>query len=194
MRSPLNIFLAICFIVVLALTFLVRPDPTKRNVEFLPNMVFSVAYETMSENPNFSNGMTQQSSVAGTIPRGYKPLHYSATPEEALRAGNELTNPFTAGDEKHVARGAAAYGTFCFPCHGGAGLGDGPVTKFGYPPPPSLLAERALAMKDGQLFHVLSYGQGNMPSYASQVSADDRWNIVLHIRALQVKATEGAQK
>ena len=58
----------------------------------------------------------------------------------------------------------------------------GPVAQRGYPPPPSLLAEHAQKMKDGQLFHILTYGQNNMPSYASQLSRDDRWNVVLYVR------------
>ena len=40
-------------------------------------------------------------------------------------------------------------------------------------------------MKDGQLFHILTYGQNNMPSYASQLSRDDRWNAIIHVRSLQ---------
>ena len=37
------------------------------------------------------------------------------------------------------------------------------------------------------MFHVLSYGQGNMAPYASQVDRDDRWKAILHVRALQEK-------
>jgi mono/diheme cytochrome c family protein len=44
-------------------------------------------------------------------------------------------------------------------------------------------------MKDGQLFHVLTYGQNNMPSYASQLSRDDRWNAILYVRTMQATAT-----
>ena len=43
-------------------------------------------------------------------------------------------------------------------------------------------------MKDGQMFHVLSYGQNNMPSYASQLSRDDRWNVIVYLRSLQSAA------
>jgi mono/diheme cytochrome c family protein len=43
-------------------------------------------------------------------------------------------------------------------------------------------------MKDGQLFHILTYGQNNMPSYASQLSRDDRWNVILYVRAMQSAA------
>lgn len=40
-------------------------------------------------------------------------------------------------------------------------------------------------MADGQLFHIVSAGQANMPGYAAQVLPDDRWRAILHLRALQ---------
>jgi mono/diheme cytochrome c family protein len=40
-------------------------------------------------------------------------------------------------------------------------------------------------MKDGQMFHVLTYGQGNMPAFSSTLSRDDRWSVILHVRLLQ---------
>jgi mono/diheme cytochrome c family protein len=43
-------------------------------------------------------------------------------------------------------------------------------------------------MKDGQLFHVLTYGQNNMPFYASQLSREDRWNVILYVRTMQAAA------
>lgn len=48
-------------------------------------------------------------------------------------------------------------------------------------------------MKDGQMFHVVTYGFGNMPSYAVQVSREDRWKAILHIRDLQRKEAAAAQ-
>ena len=59
------------------------------------------------------------------------------------------------------------------------------MTLRGVPPPPSLLADKALKMKDGQLFHIVTYGQANMASYAGQVTTEDRWAVILHIRHLQ---------
>ena len=46
-----------------------------------------------------------------------------------------------------------------------------------------------MKMKDGQLFHVLTYGQNNMPFYASQLSREDRWNVILYVRTMQAAAT-----
>lgn len=35
------------------------------------------------------------------------------------------------------------------------------------------------------MFHVLTYGQANMPSYASQVDREDRWRVIEYVRQLQ---------
>jgi mono/diheme cytochrome c family protein len=56
------------------------------------------------------------------------------------------------------------------------------------PPPPSLVAGRALTLKDGQIFHILTYGQNNMASYASQIDREDRWRAILYVRSLQMRA------
>ncbi|MDP6610276.1 MAG: cytochrome c [Vicinamibacterales bacterium] len=163
-------------------------DQTLPNFEFLPEMVRSVPAEAFSESAVFGDGVTMRPPVAGTIPRGWMPLHYEATEEDALRAGVELVNPFSPDDAAALARGARVYAAWCQVCHGGGGLGDGPVTRRGVPPPPSLLAEHALEMPDGQMFHVSTYGQNNMAAYAAQVSREDRWKAILHIRSLQEQA------
>jgi mono/diheme cytochrome c family protein len=145
----------------------------------------SPAYDSFAPNPNFADGMTLRTPPAGTVARGQEPLPYKATPEDALRAGLELHSPFSDKDENHVQRGAAVFTNFCQACHGPFGLGDGAVTQGGFPPPPSLLARRALRMPEGQMFHVLTYGQGRMPSVAPQLSRADRWSAILYVRQLQ---------
>lgn len=167
---------------------LLRPDHKQRNFEFMPDMAYSPAYASLTPNPNFPDGMTQRRPVAGTVAQGYPPLHYQATPADAARAGEELTNPFGAGDSLALSRGAVVYATFCQVCHGPTGAGDGIVARRGYPPPPSLTAEHARTIKDGQIFHILTYGQNNMPSYVSQVMRDDRWKVILYVRQLQQNA------
>jgi hypothetical protein len=40
-------------------------------------------------------------------------------------------------------------------------------------------------MKDGQMFHVLTYGQKLMPSHASQLPPHERWRLIKYVRRLQ---------
>jgi mono/diheme cytochrome c family protein len=186
-RMALNVALGVGVAVLTGVNMTVRNDPARPNFEFLPEMARSIPYDAFSENPNFRDGKTLQSPVAGTIARGYRPIHYTASPEDAARAARELTNPYTSDDKPAAERGAVLY-TFCRPCHGPTGNGDGPVVMKGYPAPPPVSADKTRNLADGQIFHIITFGQKNMPSHATQLSREDRWKVILHIRALQKAA------
>jgi mono/diheme cytochrome c family protein len=158
-------------------------DPTRTNLEFVPEMVDSVPFDTFSPNPVTHDGKTLMLPAKGTIPRGFTPFHYGPGPVEAERAGRELSSPVPESPEV-LARGEKVFRTFCTPCHGAAGQGDGPVVPR-FPQPPSLTAAHAKAMPDGRIFHVITHGQGLMPSHASQIAADDRWRAIHWVRSLQ---------
>src|SRR5215472_17306645 len=184
-RIVLNAFLLAALLISVGASWLLTPNPARPNFEFLPQMAHAPRSNAFSPNPNFSNGATLQRPEPGTIPRELMPLHYAVTPQDANRAGHELQNPLSVDNQRARNRGGFVFANYCAVCHGAGGAGNGPVAQRGYPPPPSLLAEHAEKMKDGQLFHILTYGQNNMPSYASQLSRDDRWNAILHVRSLQ---------
>jgi len=188
-RVVLNAFLLLAVIASVCASWILSSDPTRPNFEFLPQMAHSPRYNAFAPNPNFADGTTLQRPEPGTIARGSMPLHYTATPQDALRAGEELKSPLDLSNVRARERGAFVFSNFCAVCHGAGGAGNGPVAQRGYPPPPSLLADHALKMKDGQVFHVLTYGQNNMPSYASQLSREDRWNVILYVRTMQAAAT-----
>lgn len=188
MITKLNIVLMLLFVLLVGTVFLVRRDYTERNIEILPGMVAHVAYPALSGNSATRDGKLMQAPVEGTVARGYAPVPYQATPADARRAGEELRNPLpTADSVATVVRGATVFATMCAPCHGLTGTGDGIIPQRGFPPPPSLFAEQAMKMKDGQMFHVITFGQANMPALAAQVGRDDRWRVISYIRSLQLQ-------
>lgn len=181
----INLILFIGIIVNIGLNWLVSRDFKQLNRMYFPEMVFSVPYNSFAINPNFSDGKTLQQPPENSIARGFMPMHYSANESGALKAASELDNPFLDGSPDVKLRGAYIYQDFCLPCHGPKGEGDGAISLRGYPPPPSLGSEKSTTMNDGQMFHILSYGQGNMPDYSSQISRSDRWKVITHVRELQ---------
>src|SRR6516162_4180889 len=225
-RRVVNAFLLLALAGSLGLHWLAGRDLTRRNVEVLPDMAYSPAYDSYAPNPNFPDGKTLQLPEPGTIPRGRLPLHYTLSFEDVLRAGDELHNPvglpgFAASaagllgspfgqgpllvastlgpgrtnlfaDDRARERGAFVFTNYCQMCHGPEGKGDGPMVQQlvqrSVPPPASLLAPQTVQRKDGELFHVLTYGQRNMSSQAAQLSRADRWKVILHVRSLQQKA------
>jgi mono/diheme cytochrome c family protein len=98
---------------------------------------------------------------------------------EAVRAGAELRNPYTA-NQKTLEEGKALFQTYCQVCHGPQGKGDGPIASK-IPPPPSYLSERLMGFPSGRIFHVITMGTGKMPAYAAQLNADERWKIVAYV-------------
>jgi len=192
-RVTLNWLLLILLLLAAAAHFWIDPDPGTPSPPFLPEMVRSIPYDSFSPNPVFADGKTLQAPVAGTIPRELPALPYRATEEDALRAGQDLTNPHPPSDREAAARGALQFRRMCAPCHGPGGGGGGKVVQRGYPPPPSLLSPAALALADGTIFHIISFGKGNMPSHAAQIDREDRWKIISHIRSLQAKAPTADQ-
>ncbi len=181
----LNIGLTVALLLSLGANGAIRRNFARPAPDFLPDMVRTARYNAFAPNPNFADGKTLQPPEPGTIPRDLPPLHYRPDAQDAARAGRELTSPLAPEDGAARERGATLFKSFCQPCHGEAGRGDGPVVSRGFPAPPPLDAEHAVKLKDGQLFHILTYGQGNMASYASQLSRQDRWRVIRYVRSLQ---------
>lgn len=175
-----------CFAMTLALGALALAGCTatseKRAYEYMPDMARDPAYKAYAPNPVTRDGLTLQRPVAGTIPRGYQPFHYGAGDAEAERAGRELHNPYQP-TARTLEEGKALFQTYCLVCHGAQGKGDGPIAGK-IPPPPSYTSQRVLPFPEGRIFHVVTMGSGKMPSYASQLSADERWKIVTYVKTV----------
>lgn len=171
----------------LTLAALLWPDPSRRNLAYAPDMAASPAVGTYEGEDRRAGASTLRTPVIGTVPRGALPLHYEPSEADAQRAALELEMPVSIANEPTDLRVAQSFQAFCQPCHGRDGHGDGITIKRGFQPPPSLLTQRARDMKDGQMFHVLTYGQKLMPSHASQLPPNDRWRLIKHIRALQAR-------
>lgn len=161
-------------------------DGEKTQRMLFPDMVASVPYDAYDPNPVTSSGQTLMVPPEGTVPVGYEPFSYGPGEEEALRAAAELVNPLEPAKET-LARGNEIYETMCLVCHGAGGEGDGPIIGR-FPNPPSLLAEHARSYSDGRIFHVISRGQGLMPSHAVQVRSEDRWKVIHYLRQLQASS------
>jgi mono/diheme cytochrome c family protein len=153
----------------------------------MPDMARSLPYDSFAPNPVTRDGKTLMAPVAGTVPRGFEPFHYDATPEDAARAGRELHSPLAA-DDATLGRGKALFETFCAVCHGARGLGDGPLTGR-IPNPPAYTSERVRGMAPGQIFHVITRGSGRMPSYAAQITPAERWSIVAWVETLRAQGS-----
>ncbi|MHC5210700.1 MAG: c-type cytochrome [Planctomycetota bacterium] len=181
-------FLVVCALllgVLLGLQVLTRPDPTQRNHEIFTEMAYGQGYDAWEPNAHFADGRTVQPLVAGVVPRGRLPFPYGDGPEEATRAGAELVNPVPADDPLIEELGSELFRINCVICHDARGTGQGKAVLRGMLPPPNLHAARATGIADGELFHIITRGQGNMDSYAVALSEHERWLVIGWVRQLQ---------
>lgn len=123
----MNWVMGVALVSTVLLHWLLGTDPTQPNQEFLPDMVRSVPYDSFSPHSLLPDKSAMQAPEPGTIARGQMPLHYRATPADAVRAGVELINPLAGKQSRWLPHGAQVYGNYCQVCHGAAGQGDGPV-------------------------------------------------------------------
>ena len=167
-------------------------DGNDPGYEYMPNMYRSPSYDTYTENPIFENGITSQQPVKGTIPRGFIPFEYENSLEDYLRAGNELKNPLVLNSET-LEEGKQLYEMFCKHCHGVKGDGKGSISHPLYSGVPSYsdkLAPRRTGasmseLKDGNIYHAITFGLNAMGPHASQLTQEERWKIVHYVNVLQ---------
>ena len=128
----------------------------------------------------FKDGIGMRPPVEGTVARGFMPYPFKGKPEDAAQY---LVDPLLPTKEV-LDRGKSKYLTFCSPCHGNFARGDSRL-QGQFPNPPTLHSDKVRNWTDGRIYHVITEGQNAMPSYAPQISPEDRWAIINYIRVLQ---------
>jgi putative copper export protein/mono/diheme cytochrome c family protein len=84
-----------------------------------------------------------------------------------------------------VAAGAKIYQANCASCHGPRGFGDGPRTAGRSMRPTPLTGFHLLERPDGEMFWLLTKGQGPaMPGFEAQLTEDQRWAAIDYVRSL----------
>lgn len=154
----------------------------------LNKLLFITPYGWMSEQDKelpqkksifFSDGFGMRKPVSGTVARDFIPYPYMGQTTPAA----VLTNPLLPTDEV-LALGKRKFLTFCSPCHGNTADGDSRL-RGQFPSPPTLHSDKIRNYPDGMIYHIITNGQNAMPSYALQVTREERWAIINYIRVLQ---------
>ncbi|MGF2411304.1 c-type cytochrome [Ferruginibacter sp.] len=165
---------------------------------YMPDMTYSRAYETYAvhDSTKFTTDPSDASHkiyynnqpVNGTVKRG--DLFPFTVPNDSnglLNLSSQVLNPLPALSTADSAEASRLFNINCAVCHGAKGENNGPVAaKIGGVK--SIIA-LSPTYSDGRLFFVLTYGQNNMGSYASQLDKKQRWMIVKYIRMLEPKTT-----
>lgn len=134
----------------------------------------------------FYNGASMRDPVPGTIPIG------GLKEDGAFFTGKGPDGQFVAKipepvDAALLERGQQRYAIYCQPCHDARGDGKGILFQRGNVPTASFHQEKILKYPDGQIFDVITNGQGLMPAYRWPIQAPDRWAIIAYVRELERK-------
>lgn len=169
---------------------------------YMPDMAYSRAYETYAyrDTALFTMDMGKRGKdmiyyngqpVMGTIKRGE--LFPYTVPNDSnglIVLSAQVKNPLPPLNTHDSLEAARLFNINCAICHGDKAEANGPMApKVGGVK--SIIAA-APGYSDGRIFHIMTYGQNNMGSYASQLDRKQRWMIVQYIRTLQPKPEAGA--
>lgn len=105
-------------------------------------------------------------------------------------------NPLQTSAE-NIEEGKQAFNAYCNVCHGNDGQNTGvPFADHISPPIPLLNSEEVQSYTDGQLKRILNDGiwPSGMPGSAGTLSDDEQWAIVLYLRHLPPKGSQGMPK
>ena len=157
-------------------------DKRSPQVQYMPDMYVSVPYKT--DGSNGLNGTPVNSKpVAGTIPRGGHPAYdIPNTIDGYEKARAELTNPLEASEE-NLEKGKKTYEIYCISCHGKKGDGNGYLSqaeKFNGIP-----NYKDRDINAGTIYHVIMHGKNLMGSHSSQMTYEERWQVVHYVEKLR---------
>jgi mono/diheme cytochrome c family protein len=166
----------------------------KPHFHVIPDMDFQDYRGPQAPSEVFPDGTTERPPIGGTVARG--DLRDDDHLHRGLTDGRWATSfpPELDLSQRAIERGRERYGVYCTPCHGQSGDGLGMIHKralavgaaaTGWVQPSNLTEAGFVRQPHGQLFNTISHGIRTMPGYNAQISVEDRWNIVLYLRALQ---------
>ena len=115
------------------------------------------------------------------------PVHGGEPPMTLEQATVQMHNPLQATPE-NLAKGKDQFNTYCAPCHGESGQGNGPVAHLMTKPPDNLIAGTSKDLPDGYIYGAIRDGILTMPSYAQEVPPEQRWQVVMYLRSMQSAA------
>lgn len=184
---------------------------TEPPIRLFPDMDEQDVLKAQSPSEFFADGQGARQPVAGTQPLGFNPQgarEIGGIPEHEFGGGagyyysGHVGDYFGTGMPEELAldensarqlieRGRERYGIYCAICHGSSGDGLGVAGNYGVPGIANLHLGpfQADSYPDGRMYHVITYGQGQMGGYGANIPVRDRWAIVAYVRTLQAAKT-----
>jgi mono/diheme cytochrome c family protein len=188
-----NIYLVTVFLVVLAVSVLGFRGTkfTKPPMDVFPEWAFpgmkrQPKYKPQGSSAFFADGRVDRPLPAHVVSR--EPLRN----DDALYLGKQPDGAWLRGfpagvtiDAATMAHGRERFTIYCQPCHGALGDGNGVTKQYGMGATPSYHDDRLRQMAEGEIFNTITNGKATMMPYGDKLRPEERWAVILYVRALQ---------
>ena len=182
-------------ILILVTTFISCRDKREPGRVYMPDMAYSRAYEAYAANNLKQNGINYINyPVEGTVRRGDLFAYTIPNDSNGYKMAVTVKNPLPALDSNQMLEAQRLYNINCAICHGENMDAQGPLAVSGKVGGiANLKLDQFIKQPEGQMFHVVTYGKGNMGSYAAQLDRKQRWMVVQYVKSEQVKGSAAAK-
>ena len=163
---------------------------------YMPDMTYSRAYETyaptaerLANSEADGDPFYNNKPVAGTVARGEMVSYQLPNDSAGYAQSFTVPNPLDRATLNYK-EAERLYLINCAICHGTKLDGNGPLYRGGEGPytaaPKNLMGDDKATLTEGRMFHVATYGKGQMGAYSSQLTTRQRWMVVAYIRQKQM--------
>jgi mono/diheme cytochrome c family protein len=195
-------FIIYFFLVALTLTVLGFRGckSTRTPLEVFPDMDRQARFHEQGQTGFFADGRMDRPPVPGTVPfvTTEQATYGHLSPDNRFREDDYLVTgklpdgAFGDGIPVPVSyeamqHGRELYAIYCTICHGDSGNGKGVIAqeRYGFATIISILQTRIMEQPDGEIYSTIAYGKNTMGAYGSKIRVEDRWKVVMYVRALQ---------
>lgn len=188
--KKLKFSLIIILLIMATTAFISCRDKREPGRVYMPDMAYSRAYEAYAQNNLKQDGINYLNyPVEGTVRRGDLFAYTLPNDSNGYKMATEVKNPLQQMDTTQMLEAQRLFMINCAICHGPNMDAQGPLAVSGKVGGiANLKLDQYVKESEGQMFHVATYGKGNMGSYASQLDRKQRWMVVHYIKTEQLKS------
>ena len=191
-----KIRILLSFVIIIAVVTLLDSCGNKRDPGwiYMPDMTYSRAYEAYAPNNLAKENINYLPwPVEGTIRRGDLFPYPLPNDTNGYRLSAQIKDPLPPLDSTDLKEAQRLFNINCAICHGEQMNAQGPLATGGkVPAVANLTLSQYVKMPVGTMFHSVTYGKGNMGSYASQLTRKQRWIVIQYVKKHQLGEAAGS--
>lgn len=190
-----KIRIILSFVMIIGIITIMDSCGSKRDPgrTYMPDMAYSRAYEAYAPNNLAKEDVNYVPyPVEGTIRRGDLFPYPLPNDTNGYRMSAGIKDPLPPLDSTDMKEAGRLFNINCAICHGPGMNAQGPLATGGkVPAVANLTLAQYVKMPVGTMFHSVTYGKGNMGSYASQLTRKQRWMVIQYVKKHQLAGADG---